>query len=96
MASKPKRIKVPAGSELGKLLKEAGEHPVVLETNGELYRLDRIQKEPKDDLWEGYDPEKVREAVKKYAGTITEEEAEAWIADLYRARKEGSRPVDRP
>jgi len=58
-------------------------------------RLDRIEKEPKDDLWEGYDPEKVREAVKKYTGTITEEEAKARIADLYRARKEGSRPADR-
>jgi hypothetical protein len=68
----------------------------VLETNGELYRLDRMEKEPKEDIWEGYDPEKVRQAISKYAGSVKDVDPEEWIADLYRARKEGSRPVDRP
>ena len=95
MASRPKKIKVSAGSELGKLLNEAREHAVVLETNGELYRLDRMEKEP-EDIWEGYDPEKVREAVKKSAGTWADLDGDELIADIYRAREEGSRPADRP
>jgi hypothetical protein len=96
VASKPTKIKVPADSDLARALKAAGSDPVVVESNGELYRLDRMEKEPAEDIWAGYDPEKVRDAIDRYAGTITQEEADAWIADLYRARKEGSRPADRP
>ena len=95
MAAEPKHIKVTPESHLADILKEAREQPVVLEDNGERYRLNRMEKE-KEDIWEGYDPKKVRAAIKKYAGTITQEEAKSWIADLYRARKGGSRPADRP
>lgn len=95
MAAEPKRIRVTPGSELAEIIKEASRGPVVLESNGERYRLDRMERE-KDDLWEGYDPEKVREAIKKYAGSIKDVDPDEWIADVYRAREEGSRPPDRP
>lgn len=45
-----------------------------------------------DDLWAGYDPETVRQALREFAGTITEEEGEARIRALYEARRAGTRP----
>ncbi len=48
--------------------------------------------ERRKDIWAGYDPEKVREAVDKTAGAWADIDADALIADLYRAREEGSRP----
>ena len=47
-----------------------------------------------DDIWANYDPEKVREAVEKYSGIITPEEAERWKQEIYRRREEGSRHFD--
>src|SRR5690348_17190342 len=49
-----------------------------------------------DDSWDGYDPEKVRAAVTKTAGALSPEDADAMLAELYRARDEGSRPATRP
>lgn len=95
MAAEPKHIKVTPGSSLAKILREARERPVVLESDGERYRLDRMERD-REDIWEGYDPEKVREAVEKTAGTWADLDADALIADIYRARKEGSRRPDRP
>lgn len=43
-----------------------------------------------------HDPENLRAGIRAAAGTISEEEAERWIQDLYRWREEGSRPWDRP
>lgn len=54
-----------------------------------------IEKE-RPDIWANYDPEKVKEAVEKTAGSWADLDAEALIADLYRAREEGSRPEKRP
>ncbi|MDP2936568.1 MAG: hypothetical protein Q8O86_08770 [Dehalococcoidia bacterium] len=67
----------------------------MLEKNGEFYRLDRMEKEP-ENTWEGYDPEKVREAIGATAGSWADLDTDALIADLYRAREEGSRPVTKP
>ena len=95
MAAEPKHIKVTPASELADILKEASEGPVVLENNGERYRLDRMERE-KEDSWEGYDPEKVREAIDTYAGSWADLDTDAMIENIYRAREEGSRPADRP
>jgi hypothetical protein len=46
-----------------------------------------------EDILAGYDPKKVRAAIRKYAGTLSEEEAERMIADLYAAREAGSKPL---
>jgi excisionase family DNA binding protein len=56
---------------------------------------ERPQPDP-DDLWAGYDPEAVRQALREFAGTITEEEGEARINALYEAREAGTRPASRP
>jgi excisionase family DNA binding protein len=53
-------------------------------------------KPEQDDLWAGYDPEAVRQALREFAGTITKEEGEARIRALYEAREAGTRPTTRP
>ena len=54
-----------------------------------------LEKE-RNDIWKGYDPEKVRKALHETAGSWADIDADALIADIYRWREEGSRPVDRP
>lgn len=89
MLHEPKTIHVDPNSELSHLLDEAADQPVVLERNGKRYRISR-----EDDRWASYDPEAVREAMRAMAGTITPEEGERRKAELYRAREEGTRPLD--
>ncbi len=48
------------------------------------------------DLWAGYSPSRVRRALAKTAGAWADLDADALIASLYRARKEGSRTSTRP
>jgi hypothetical protein len=93
MARELKRIKVTPGSEVAKLLDEAATAPLLLEKDGELYRLDRTEEE---DLWAGYDPTAVDEAITAAAGKWADLDADALIAAVYRARAEGSRPATRP
>jgi len=81
MARRPKKIEGAPGSELANLLKEAGERPVVFETNGERYRLDRMEKEP-EEIWAGYEPANVRDTIDKYAGFWADRDAYAMIAEL--------------
>ena len=48
------------------------------------------------DIWAGYDPEAVKEAIAKTAGSWADLDTEAIVADIYRAREQGSRPGSRP
>jgi hypothetical protein len=93
MTTEPKTIHVKPGSELDRLLDEASDAPLLLERHGERYRLTR---EPVPDMWEGYDAEKVLEAIEATAGSWADLDTDALIADIYRWREEGSRPADRP
>jgi hypothetical protein len=93
MANEPtKKIKVAADSELGRLVDAARRHPVLLEKDGAVYSLTPHSGDP-DDLWAGYDPEKVRDAIRTYGGSWKERDADAMIAEVYAARKCGSRPA---
>ena len=49
-----------------------------------------------EDIWAGYDPEQVRQALQESIGLLTDTEADALIAAIYRAREAGSRPDVRP
>lgn len=49
-----------------------------------------------EDIWAGYDPKKAVEAFRESAGGLKGIDAEAWVAEIYRAREEGSRPASRP
>ena len=95
MAAPTRRIKVAPGSELAQLLEDAGHEPVLLEQDGTLYRLQRLEPEFNQD-WKGYDAETIRAALDTYGGSWRGVDAEALKALIYRAREEGSRPPDRP
>lgn len=95
MKDRRRTIRVTPGSELARLLETAGTGPLLLEKNGEIYRLDRVEVEP-EYIWEGYSPERVRRAIDATAGSWADLDTDALIADLYRAREEGTRPGSRP
>ena len=92
MANAPKTIQVTAETSLGSVLVEATAAPVLIEANGVVYRLSR---EP-EDSWAGYDPEKVRAGLRRFAGTLSPEEGERIKTLIYRGREEGTRPLERP
>ena len=91
MVKEARRIHAP--SELAVAIQDAERDgaDVQLEVNGATYAV-----VPAGGARSTYDPEKLRAALKKYAGTISPEEADRMIAGVYRAREEGSRPAGRP
>ncbi|HEY7031291.1 MAG TPA: hypothetical protein VH482_08200 [Thermomicrobiales bacterium] len=93
MVATHKPIHVTDESDLVQLLDRAVAEPVLLERDGVLYRLSLADP---DDLWAGYDPERMRATVMRMAGSISEEEGERIKALIYRGREEGTRPIDRP
>jgi hypothetical protein len=92
MAREPKKIKVTAETALTPLLEAAAAAPLLLEKDGEVFRLDRLEKES-DAGWADYEPDKVHAAIDTYAGIWADRDADAMIARIYRARAEGSRPT---
>ena len=97
MDKEPKRIKL--ANDVALLLQDAEAEgtPVEIDVNGKTYDLvPRTAPRLEGDIWRGYDPEKVRMTVSAYAGTVSEAEADQLIANIYRAREEGSRPAERP
>jgi hypothetical protein len=94
MAKAVKRLRVTPGSELAEILESARAGPILLEKDGELFRLDR--EEGVEGLWAGYDPAEVSSALRKTAGSWGDLDADETVAALYRAREEGSRPGSRP
>jgi hypothetical protein len=92
MTTTPLTIRIDPESELGRALADADVKPVILQSNGARFRVTR---DP-DDPWANYDPEKVRAALRKFAGMISPEEGERIKEMIYRGREEGTRPLDRP
>ena len=91
MATEPKTIRVTAATELPELLDEAAKSPVILERDGESFRLSRedgIAYEPDSDL--------VRETLAATAGSWADLDVDRLIEDIYAARSYGSRALDRP
>lgn len=84
-------IRVTKGTGLADVLDEARIAPLLLEQEGTKFRVEACEQ-PIDD----YDPEAVRRVVDEMAGSISEAEARALIADLYGARTKGSRAAGRP
>lgn len=86
-----KVVKVTAKTELPDLLDEAAAGPLILDRDGERFELRRAEARQADT-----GPKTVAESLQRHAGFITPEEAEQMIEVIYRAREEGSRPLDRP
>ena len=91
MAAKQRPIKIKPGVCVDDLLAKADKAPVVLEKNGVRYRLSRED----DDLEADDDPKKV-EAMLEAIGSWADLDADALVENVYRWRREGSRPPDRP
>lgn len=86
-----KTIRVTKETELPDLLDDAARGPVILERDGERFRLSR--DEAIADL---PDPEFVRATLAATAGSWADIDIDQVIVDIYEARKAGSRPLDRP
>ena len=107
MVAEAKAIEVAPGSELARLLDEAEGKPLVLVKDGVRYRVDledapasssmaepdaTLEGTGRRDPWADYDPDKLWEGIQAAAGSITEEEAEEMIANIYRWREEALAP----
>jgi len=89
MGATPKTVKLTPGTTVDELLADADMGPVLLEKDGTVYRLSR--EDAKDDIWAGYDPERVRQALDEFVGSFDDVEADRLIADIYESRERGSR-----
>ncbi len=52
--------------------------------------------EAPEDIWAGYDPNAVDEALREAAGSWSDIDPDALVAAIYRAREEGSQSPWRP
>ncbi|MGH2533814.1 MAG: hypothetical protein ACRDJW_16095 [Thermomicrobiales bacterium] len=93
MVASRKTVKVTSESNIVRLLDDAKNEPVLLEREGIVYRLSRTDEI--EDIWAGYDPERVRAGLKAMAGIISVEEGERLKELVYRGREEGTRPAER-
>lgn len=57
-------------------------------------RKEKMKEAVREPLWAGYDPRKVEEALASTAGSWRDLDPDALIAELYRAREEGTVPPD--
>ncbi|HET7037201.1 MAG TPA: hypothetical protein VFI42_16060 [Thermomicrobiaceae bacterium] len=78
------------------MLAEADQAPIELERDGERYRLSRIKTVVAEDIWAGYDPEAALAGMRAAAGSWSNVDVDALKDQIYRARDEGSRPLDCP
>lgn len=90
MAREPRAFTIDADSELGRALDEKNGRPIVLLVGEKRFRV------TPEDSWADYDPEKVRERLRRFAGMISPEEGDRIIEGIYHGREEGTRPIDRP
>jgi hypothetical protein len=91
MAHEPtKKITVSEGSDLAKLLTDAGSSPILLEKNGELYRLERMAD--KDTVPSPEDVARSRDGILKAAGSWKDINTEAFKAYIKNRRQTANRP----
>jgi hypothetical protein len=91
MTNEPaKRIKVTGASDLAKLLRDAAARPIVLEKNGELYRLERMEQE--DTTLSSEDVARSRDGILKAAGSWKDIDTDAFKAYISERRHTANRP----
>jgi hypothetical protein len=92
MVASRKTVKVTPESDIIRLLDDAENEPVLLEREGVVYRLSRTDEI--EDIWAGYDPDRVRAGLKAMAGILSVDEGERLKELVYRGREEGTQPAD--
>jgi hypothetical protein len=95
MLKERKAIIVRADTDLTKLLDlldSGSESSLVLERDGMRYSLSRAEEDD-DEEWSEERAARVRETLAKTASALADLDIDIdqWIADIYRAREEGSR-----
>ena len=63
---------------------------VLIEREGQIYRLEPEQAEQPEALWTSYDPETTRRGLRKSAGALAGVDREALLRDIHRAREQVS------
>ena len=93
MIGRPKPIKVSGDTDWPRLLDDAAEAPVLVERDGVRFRLPRDDEE----ITAGYDPDpdEVRRTLARTIGAWADLGVDRVVADLYAARRAGTRPPDR-
>jgi hypothetical protein len=91
MATTLKTVRITAETALPDLLDEAAQEPIILERDGERYRLSR-----EEDIAYEPDSEGVRAMLAATAGSWADLDIDEMIREIYEARETGSRPLDRP
>ena len=85
-----KKITVPEGSDLAKLLTEAAVKPILLEKNGEVFRLERMEHEGKPLSSE--DVARSKDGILKAAGSWKDIDTEAFKTYIAERRHTANRP----
>jgi len=89
MAQQPQRIDFDQfAGNLQEIIDQvsAENQPVVVERDGETFRL---EKQDPDDIWNNYDPEKVRAALKASIGMFAGTDTEAFLKEMHEQREQG-------
>jgi hypothetical protein len=92
MHASPLTITINDDSELGRALDAHPQESIMIVRGVHRFRVIPQGEDP----WANYDPERLRDALREVAGTLTPEEGDRIKEEIYRAREEGSRPPDRP
>jgi hypothetical protein len=64
---------------------------IFVEKEGVIFRIEIKHTMHKPDIWADYDPEKVRQGLKKSAGALKGVDTETLKKDIHRLREEESR-----
>jgi hypothetical protein len=86
MAKEPLTIIVDPESDLGRALAEAVDMPIILEREGKRFQVIRAN----DDLWTGYDPQRVRRALRQSAGALNGVDTATLKRELREQRSQNS------
>lgn len=85
MVTETIRVHVVPNSEIARLLDGIGDASILLEKDGELYRLTK-----EDDIWADYDPKRTRLALQISAGALQGVDREELLNDIKLGRQQDS------
>ena len=63
---------------------------VLIEREGQIYRLELEQAQLPENVWTNYDPEQVRRGLRESAGALAGVDREALLRDIHGAREQAS------
>ena len=66
-------------------------NPVLVEREGALYRLAPEAGATPQDVWAGYDPQRVRQALRRSAGALADVDPTALLKDIHAQRQQAER-----